>query len=417
MSIQPRGGHVALALVLLLVTVAPTIAQPVRVEVEPGYRRDDGRWVVPLVGRDRGGAIVPLAGQDLEVAVAGEPAVIAAVTADVPTSVLVIADRALSWEVMADVASEQRAGDDVRFWSADPAVAVPADSRESALPEAAAPRLWDVLLSALESLATREADAARRVVLVVGDLRDEDQSDHPVASVIEAAQGLAIPVYGAVTDGVDAAARRRLARLAAASGGTVVPAATAEAALTAGMARIAAAQGLVIEATDHDLPADARIALVGGDGAANTRVMSRPQGSWRPGAGLVAALVVVLAAAAGLSGWWRWRTRPVGHLEIDDRRRPVPASGLSIGRAADNGLVLNETQVSKHHALVRWYGGQVQLVDLRSTNGTLVNGRPIRSVALADGDEIVFGDAVTLVFRARKARRGIGDGRRGGFVA
>ena len=41
---------------------------------------------------------------------------------------------------------------------------------------------------------------------------------------------------------------------------------------------------------------------------------------------------------------------------------------------------------------------QVVLVDLGSTNGTFVNGQPVRRVALTDGTRVSLG-RTTLVFR------------------
>ena len=43
-------------------------------------------------------------------------------------------------------------------------------------------------------------------------------------------------------------------------------------------------------------------------------------------------------------------------------------------------------------------GGEVILVDLGSTNGTFVNGQPIKHVVLTDGMQITLG-RTTLVFR------------------
>jgi len=62
-----------------------------------------------------------------------------------------------------------------------------------------------------------------------------------------------------------------------------------------------------------------------------------------------------------------------------------------IGRS-DADLVLDDTQVSRHHALIRWVRGELQLDDLRSTNGTRVNGVRIDgSPTLQDGDVITIG--------------------------
>jgi hypothetical protein len=69
-----------------------------------------------------------------------------------------------------------------------------------------------------------------------------------------------------------------------------------------------------------------------------------------------------------------------------------------LGRGTDCDLRLVDTGVSRHHAELRVEDGQVVLVDLGSTNGTLVNGQPVRRVALTDGTSITLG-RTTLVFR------------------
>jgi pSer/pThr/pTyr-binding forkhead associated (FHA) protein len=50
---------------------------------------------------------------------------------------------------------------------------------------------------------------------------------------------------------------------------------------------------------------------------------------------------------------------------------------LTLGRAQDNDVVLDDPQVSRHHARVLRRGDQIIVEDLGSTNGTLVNGRRI----------------------------------------
>jgi pSer/pThr/pTyr-binding forkhead associated (FHA) protein len=53
--------------------------------------------------------------------------------------------------------------------------------------------------------------------------------------------------------------------------------------------------------------------------------------------------------------------------------------------------------VSRHHAELRVEDGQVVLVDLGSTNGTFVNGQPVRRVVLTDGTTVTLG-RTTMVF-------------------
>jgi len=50
---------------------------------------------------------------------------------------------------------------------------------------------------------------------------------------------------------------------------------------------------------------------------------------------------------------------------------------LTIGRAQDNDIVLDDPQVSRYHARVARRGNEIIIEDLGSTNGTLVNGRLI----------------------------------------
>ena len=63
----------------------------------------------------------------------------------------------------------------------------------------------------------------------------------------------------------------------------------------------------------------------------------------------------------------------------------------TIGRRPYNDLVIDNLAVSGEHAQVRLTGGRATLEDLGSTNGTYVNGRPIKSQALANNDIIEIG--------------------------
>jgi hypothetical protein len=68
-----------------------------------------------------------------------------------------------------------------------------------------------------------------------------------------------------------------------------------------------------------------------------------------------------------------------------------------LGRGTDCDLRLVDPGVSRHHAELRVENEQVVLVDLSSTNGTFVNGQPVRRVALTDGTQVSLG-RTTLVF-------------------
>jgi len=62
-----------------------------------------------------------------------------------------------------------------------------------------------------------------------------------------------------------------------------------------------------------------------------------------------------------------------------------------IGRASDCGIVLRVPDVSKHHCQVLLKSNQVMVEDLGSVNGTLVNGKSIKSAELHDGDHMDVG--------------------------
>jgi hypothetical protein len=69
-----------------------------------------------------------------------------------------------------------------------------------------------------------------------------------------------------------------------------------------------------------------------------------------------------------------------------------------LGRGTDCDLRLVDPGVSRHHAELRVEDDQVVLVDLGSTNGTFVNGQPVRRVVLTDGTNVTLG-RTTMVFR------------------
>jgi FhaA, N-terminal domain/FHA domain len=72
-------------------------------------------------------------------------------------------------------------------------------------------------------------------------------------------------------------------------------------------------------------------------------------------------------------------------------------SGLSIGRAVDNDLVLPDSRVSRHHARIVGRRGTLVYADLGSTNGSRVNGVQVGELVLGAGDRIELGDTVIVV--------------------
>lgn len=64
---------------------------------------------------------------------------------------------------------------------------------------------------------------------------------------------------------------------------------------------------------------------------------------------------------------------------------------LFIGRDAANDVVLPAPYVSRRHAVLLVAETGAYVVDLRSRNGTLVNGRTVQDEALVPGDQITIG--------------------------
>lgn len=64
----------------------------------------------------------------------------------------------------------------------------------------------------------------------------------------------------------------------------------------------------------------------------------------------------------------------------------------SIGRRPANRIVLDDQAVSGRHAHIYALAGRYQIEDLQSSNGTRVNGQPIRKQALKHGDRIQIGN-------------------------
>ena len=63
----------------------------------------------------------------------------------------------------------------------------------------------------------------------------------------------------------------------------------------------------------------------------------------------------------------------------------------TIGRRSHNDIVIDNLAVSGEHAVIYNSAGEVYLEDLGSTNGTTVNGQPIKKHLLQSGDAVEIG--------------------------
>ena len=55
------------------------------------------------------------------------------------------------------------------------------------------------------------------------------------------------------------------------------------------------------------------------------------------------------------------------------RRYELPSTGLTIGRADDNQLVIHDDLLSRRHCVIEVHAGDFRIRDLKSRNGTKIN--------------------------------------------
>jgi pSer/pThr/pTyr-binding forkhead associated (FHA) protein len=80
-----------------------------------------------------------------------------------------------------------------------------------------------------------------------------------------------------------------------------------------------------------------------------------------------------------------------GHRHVDLFKATV-----SIGRALDNDVIIEDPRISRHHAQLRRRYGRYVLYDLGSTGGTQINGYPIEECVLHTGDVISLAGVQTI---------------------
>jgi pSer/pThr/pTyr-binding forkhead associated (FHA) protein len=82
--------------------------------------------------------------------------------------------------------------------------------------------------------------------------------------------------------------------------------------------------------------------------------------------------------------------------EFEGMRYPLNAEETLIGRNPTTDVTLLDENISREHSLILRdeESGSYTIEDLQSTNGTKVNGKVVRSKALAHGDEIQIGHTV-----------------------
>jgi len=89
--------------------------------------------------------------------------------------------------------------------------------------------------------------------------------------------------------------------------------------------------------------------------------------------------------------------RATALIEVNGSRHPISLGGLVVGRGTDADLRINDPGVSRRHIEFRQSDKHVEVHDLGSTNGMLVNGQRMTSSLLDDGTVVRIGSTDLVV--------------------
>ena len=257
-----------------------------------------------------------------------------------------------------------------------------------------------VLEALLRALRMPWRAGVNKQIILMGDapphtpIPDGPDKDKTASDVVKLAfevdpaviNAIATPVGGAVSKETAAA----FEDLAKRTGGTMTTADKAE----------------EVPARIMDVVKDFKAATPAASGGGGAPVLPRTGGSL-PAAGLVLLGLGALALLGGILVLARRRAglptpgaAPVqkvsAGLSITYANASVQAVRIisvktTIGRAPDNTIVVNDGEVSSHHAEITASHDGFRLRDVGSANGTRVNGQPVVDVYLNVGDEIGVG--------------------------
>ena len=80
---------------------------------------------------------------------------------------------------------------------------------------------------------------------------------------------------------------------------------------------------------------------------------------------------------------------------------PISATPITIGRALDSDIAIDNQAVSHHHARIFTQNGQLMIEDLGSANGVIVNDVRVTTECLRSGDVILVGKHAIVVDQER----------------
>ena len=95
-------------------------------------------------------------------------------------------------------------------------------------------------------------------------------------------------------------------------------------------------------------------------------------------------------------------------VEISGKRYPITSSHTVIGRGSDADITVDDTGISRKHVEILWDGTRAEVNDLGSTNGSQLNGSPVKRAPLAPDSVIDIG-RTRIVFRVLAQSADAGD--------
>ncbi|MDN4613515.1 DUF3662 and FHA domain-containing protein [Leifsonia sp. F6_8S_P_1B] len=85
-------------------------------------------------------------------------------------------------------------------------------------------------------------------------------------------------------------------------------------------------------------------------------------------------------------------------LDIDGRHYPLTKPRTVVGRGSDADITVDDTGTSRRHVMITWDGRNAQVEDLGSTNGSKLNGEPVKK-AILEPDSVITIGRTRIVFR------------------
>jgi hypothetical protein len=99
-------------------------------------------------------------------------------------------------------------------------------------------------------------------------------------------------------------------------------------------------------------------------------------------------------------------------LDVNGKRYPIMKGRTVIGRGSEADVTLDDSGASRRHAEVQWDGSRARVRDLGSTNGTQLNGAPVKE-AILEPDSVIGIGRSRITFRVLAQASNATGGSRG----